>query len=92
MSRNRRKAASIAGVEQAMLQREEGEGGERGGGGSGFMSSPRSVLIDVGSVSSPESVLNRRLVVLLYCLTQRVFTADCDLHDLRVNHALFNSA
>jgi hypothetical protein len=51
--RNRRKGVSIAGVEQAMLQR--GEGGE--GGDSGFISSSRSVLIDVGSVSSPESVL-----------------------------------
>jgi hypothetical protein len=38
-----------------MLQR-EGEGGEEGGGGSGFMSSPRSVLIDVSSISSLESV------------------------------------
>jgi hypothetical protein len=40
---------SIAGVEQAMLQ--------RGGGGSGFISSSRSVFIDVDSVSSPKSVL-----------------------------------
>jgi hypothetical protein len=40
---------SIAGVEQAMLQ-------QGGGGGSGSMSSSRSILIDVGSVSSPESV------------------------------------
>jgi hypothetical protein len=47
--RNREEGASIAGVEQAMLQ--------RGGGGSGSISSPRSILIDVGSVSSPESVL-----------------------------------
>jgi hypothetical protein len=62
MSRNRRKAASIAGVEQAMLQR-------GGGGGSSSMSSSRNILIDVGSVSSPESVLNKRLMVLLYCLT-----------------------
>jgi hypothetical protein len=71
-----------------MLQRGEG----RGGGGSGSMSSSRSVLIDVGSVSSSESVFNRRLVVLLYCLTQRVFAADCDPRDLRVNRALFDSA
>jgi hypothetical protein len=42
------KGASIAGVEQAMLQRE---------GGSGFISSSRSVLIDVSSVNSPKSVL-----------------------------------
>jgi hypothetical protein len=67
MSRNKRKAASIAGVKQAMLQREERGGEEEGGSGS--ISSSRSVLIDVGSVSSPESVLNRRLMVLLYCLT-----------------------
>jgi hypothetical protein len=40
---------SIAGVEQAMLQ--------RGGGDSGFISSSRSVLIDVGSISSSGSVL-----------------------------------
>jgi hypothetical protein len=46
---------SIAGVEQAMLQR-EGGGGGGGGGGSDSMSSSRSVLIDVGSVSSPGSV------------------------------------
>jgi hypothetical protein len=72
-----------------MFQRGEGGGG---GEGSGSMSSSRSVLIDVGSVSSPESVLNRRLVVLLCCLTQRVFTADCDPRDLRVNRALFDSA
>jgi hypothetical protein len=39
---------SIAGVEQAMLQREEG--------GSGFISSSRSVLIDVDFISSPKSV------------------------------------
>jgi hypothetical protein len=83
MSRNRRKAASIAGVEQAMLQRGGGEGG------SGSMSSSRSILIDVGSVSSPESVLNRRLVILLCCLTQRVFAADCDPRDSRVNRASF---
>jgi hypothetical protein len=56
------------------------------------MSSSRSVLIDVGSVSSPESVLNRRLVVLLCCLTQRVFAADCDPRDSRVNRASFDSA
>jgi hypothetical protein len=49
--RNRRKDVSIAGVKQAMLQREGG-----GGGDSGSMSSSRSVLIDVGSVSSPKSV------------------------------------
>jgi hypothetical protein len=30
---------------------------QRGGGGSGFISSPRSILIDVGSVNSSESVL-----------------------------------
>jgi hypothetical protein len=90
MSRNKRKAASIAGVEQAMLQRGGGGGGE--GGGSGSISSPRSVLIDVGSVSSPESVLNRRLVVLLYCLTQCVFAADCDSRDSQVNRASFDSA
>jgi hypothetical protein len=35
-----------------MLQREEG--GE--GGDSGFISSPRSILIDVGFISSSESV------------------------------------
>jgi hypothetical protein len=40
---------SITGVEQAMLQ--------RGGEGSGFISSSRSVLIDVDSVNSSESVL-----------------------------------
>jgi hypothetical protein len=74
-----------------MLQRGGGRGGG-GGGGSGSMSSSRSVLIDVGSVSSPESVLNRRLVVLLCCLTQRVFAADCDPRDSRVNRASFNSA
>jgi hypothetical protein len=90
MSRNRRKAASIAGVEQAMLQRGGGGGGE--GTNSGSMSPPRSVLIDVGSVSSPESVLNRRLMVLLCCLTQRVFAADCDPRDSRVNRASFDSA
>jgi hypothetical protein len=56
------------------------------------MSSSRSVLIDVDSMSSPESVLNRRLVVLLCCLTQRVFAADCDPRDLQVNRALFDSA
>jgi hypothetical protein len=44
---------SIAGVEQAVLQR----GGGEGEGDYGSMSSSRSVLIDVGSVSSPESVL-----------------------------------
>jgi hypothetical protein len=87
MSRNRGKAVSIAGVEQAMLQR--GGGGGGGEGGSGSISSSRSVLIDVGSVSSPESVLNRRLVILLCCLTQRVFTVDCDPRDLRVNRASF---
>jgi hypothetical protein len=38
---------SIAGGEQAMLQR---------GGDNGSISSSRSVLIDVGSVNSPESV------------------------------------
>jgi hypothetical protein len=43
----------IAGVKQAMLQREGGE--EEGGSDS--ISSPRSVLIDVDSVSSPKSVL-----------------------------------
>jgi hypothetical protein len=37
-----------------MLQREEGERGEEGG--SGFISSPRSILIDVNFISSPESV------------------------------------
>jgi hypothetical protein len=84
MSRNR-KVASIAGVEQAMLQR-------RGGGGGGSISSSRSAFMDVGSVSSPESILNRRLVVLLCCLTQRVFAVDCDPRDLRVNRASFNSA
>jgi hypothetical protein len=46
-TRNRRKGASIASVEQTMLQRGE----------SGSISSPRSVLIDVDSVNSPESVL-----------------------------------
>jgi hypothetical protein len=71
-----------------MLQREEGREEE----GSGSISFSRSVLIDVGSISSPKSVLNRRLVILLYCLTQRVFAADCDPRDLRVNRALFNSA
>jgi hypothetical protein len=50
-----------------MLQREGEEKGEEGGG-SGSISSSRSVFINVGSVSSPESVLNRRLMVLLYCL------------------------
>jgi hypothetical protein len=45
---------SIAGVEQAMLQRGEGGGGEEGGYGS--ISSSRSVFIDVGSVSSPKSI------------------------------------
>jgi hypothetical protein len=30
---------------------------QRGGGGSGFISSPRNVLIDVDSVSSSKSVL-----------------------------------
>jgi hypothetical protein len=74
-----------------MLQRGEGKG-EEGGEGSGFISSSRSVLIDVDSVSSPESVLNRRLMILLYCLTQRVFAADYDPRDSRVNRALFNSA
>jgi hypothetical protein len=53
------------------------------------MSSSRSVLIDVGSVSSPKSVLNRRLVIPLYCLTQRVFAVDCDPRDSRVNRASF---
>jgi hypothetical protein len=71
-----------------MFQR--GGEGEKGGG-SGFISSSRSVFIDVGSISSPESVLNKRLVVLLCCLTQRVFAADCDPRDSRVNRALFNS-
>jgi hypothetical protein len=71
MSRNKRKAASIAGVKQAMLQRGEGKerGREGGGGDSGFISSSRSVFIDVGSVSSPKSVLNRRLMILLCYLT-----------------------
>jgi hypothetical protein len=37
-----------------MLQRgEEGEGEE---GGSGSISSPRSIFIDVNSINSPESV------------------------------------
>jgi hypothetical protein len=40
---------SIAGVEQAILQREEED--------SGFISSSRNVLIDVDSVNSPKSVL-----------------------------------
>jgi hypothetical protein len=74
-----------------MLQRGGGREGEEGGG-SGFISFSRSVLINVGSVSSSESVFNKRLVVLLYCLTQRVFAADCDLRDLRVNRALFDFA
>jgi hypothetical protein len=75
-----------------MLQRGGGRGGGGEGGGSGSMSSSRSILIDVSSVSSPESVLNGRLVILLYCLTQRVFAADCDPRDLRVNRASFNFA
>jgi hypothetical protein len=36
-----------------MLQREEEEGEEKG---SGFISSPRSIFIDVDSVSSSKSV------------------------------------
>jgi hypothetical protein len=51
-----------------MLQREGGEEGEEEEGGSGSISSSRSVFINVDSVSSPESVFNRRLIVLLYYL------------------------
>jgi hypothetical protein len=46
-----------------MLQREKEERGEeeereeKGGGGSGFISSPKSIFINVNSVSSLKSVL-----------------------------------